>query len=92
MRHFTEYIVSICLDACKDGTCNCKSNIASPLLILHMLEFTDNHRGPAHFWVDLGHILVEKKYILGEFFLPNIYFFRPICVPNQPKKRAGPLC
>ena len=36
----------------------------------------------------------QTKIIRLEFqiyFLPNIYFFRPICVPNQPKKRAGPL-
>ena len=32
------------------------------------------------FLVDSGHISVEKNYI----------FFRPICVPNQPKNAPGP--
>ena len=44
-----------------------------------------DHRGPALFLVDLGHILVEKKY-----FFSNKCFFRPICVPNQPKNALGP--
>ena len=43
---------------------------------------TLEHRGPVRFLVDLGHISV--------YFLPNIYFFRPICVPNQPKNAPGP--
>ena len=29
-------------------------------------SFRNTHRGPARFLVDLGHISVEKKYILGK--------------------------
>ena len=43
---------------------------------------TLEHRGPVRFLVDLGYISV--------YFLPNICFFRPICVPNQPKNAPGP--
>ena len=45
---------------------------------------TLEHRGPARFFVDLGHISV--------YFLPNIYFFSTDMCPKSTKKRAGPLC
>ena len=52
-----------------------------------------DHRVPVHFLVDLGHILVEKKYILGKKykFLPNIYFFFTNMCPESTQKRAGTL-
>ena len=61
-----------------------------------------DHRAPA-ILVDLGHILVKKKYILGKkyyyflpniyflYFLPNIYFLTNMC-PKSTKKCAEPLC
>ena len=52
-----------------------------------------NHRVPARFWVDSGHILVKKKYILGKnlYFLPNIYFFSTNMCPKSTKKCTGTL-
>ena len=44
------------------------------------------HRGPARFFVDLGHISVEKKYILGKKYI--LFFDRYVSQINQKTRRA----
>ena len=34
--------------------------------------------------------IIRLEFKIYRLFLPNIYFFRPICVPNQPKNAPGP--
>ena len=34
--------------------------------------------------------ILRLEFQIYRLFLPNIYFLRPICVPNQPKNAPGP--